>query len=303
MGQSGQRVFLGKVFFRGKIILKTGMHIGGSQESMQIGGVDSPIIRDSGNNLPYIPGSSLKGKLRSTLEKFGKRIKEGKKEKLSSNRSIGTFRQKVFIHCCEDIQLALNCEVCRIFGATGDDREFQKGKKDRRGDKAGNLPALLMVRDSLLDDAFMHPSRLLTDVKTETGVDRSTMAANPRQVERLLPDTAFIFEMVYSVENITLAGKAKTDFSEANLKIDLDNILTCMEIIESEGIGGHTSRGYGKVNFVFTEFLGRSLDYFKGKTEKEKGKSDGGFSIQEAREKIDEIVKFLKEESGNAVSG
>ena len=303
MGQNGQRVFLGKVFFRGKIILKTGMHIGGSQESMQIGGVDSPIIRDSGNNLPYIPGSSLKGKLRSTLEKFGKRIKEGKEEKLSSNRSIGTFRQKVFIHCCEDIQLALNCEVCRIFGSSGDDREFQKGRKDRRSDKAGNFPALLMVRDSLLDDAFMHPSRLLTDVKTETGVDRSTMAANPRQVERLLPDTAFIFEMVYSVEHIVLAGKPKTVFPEATLKTDLDNILTSMEIIQNEGIGGHTSRGYGKVNFVFTEFLGRSLDYFKGKTEKEKGKSDGGFSIQEARGKIDEIVEFLKGESGNAVSG
>lgn len=302
MGQNGQRVFLGKVFFRGKIILKTGMHIGGSKESMQIGGVDLPVIRDSGNNLPYIPGSSLKGKLRSILEKFGKRTtKEGREEKLSSNRNIGgRFRNKVFIHCCDDISFALDCEVCRIFGSSGDDRGFQKGRKESN---AGNFPALLMVRDSLLDDAFMHPSRLLTEVKTETGVDRSTMAANPRQVERLLPDTAFIFEMVYSVENIALAGKPKTDFPEANLKTDLDNILTCMEIIESEGIGGHTSRGYGKVNFVFTEFLGRSLDYFKGKTEKEKGKSDGGFSIQEAREKIDEIVKFLKGESENAVSG
>ncbi len=300
MSKNGQRILLGKVLFRGKIVLKTGMHIGGSKESMQIGGIDLPIIKDSGNNLPYIPGSSLKGKLRSTLERFGKRMKDGKEEKLSFNRNIGTYRNKVFIHCCEDVNYALNCEVCRIFGSTGDDRAFPKGEK------AQNFPSLLMVRDCLLDSEFMQPSQVLTEEKTETGIDRASMAANPRQVERVLPGRAFIFEMVYSVENIALPGKSETKFSKANLKTDLDNILTCMEIVQSEGIGGYTSRGYGKVSFLFSEFSGRSLEYFKGNIKEFKGKFDingDGFSIQEARKETGNIENFLTGGSQDAPSG
>lgn len=76
-----------------------------------------------------------------------------------------------------------------------------------------------------------------------------------------------------------------------------------MEIVQSEGIGGYASRGYGKVHFTFTHFLGKSLQYFKGDTEKVRGKSGDGFSIQEARQEIDNIVSFLKEESQNALSG
>lgn len=299
MSKNGQRILLGKVLFKGKIILKTGMHIGGSQESMQIGGIDLPVIKDSGNDLPYIPGSSLKGKLRSTLERFGKRIKDGKEEKLSFNRNIGTYRNKVFIHCCEDVNYAINCEVCRIFGSTGDDKALSP-----RSGKAQNFPSLLMVRDCLLDDEFMQPSQVLTEEKTETGIDRASMAANPRRVERVLPGTAFTFEMVYSVENIALPGKSETNFSETKLKTDLDNILTCMEIVQSEGIGGFTSRGYGKVSFLFSEFSGRSLEYFKGDTNKLKGKINGdGFSIQDARKEIDAIVKFLTGGSQDAPSG
>lgn len=296
MGQGSYRLLIGKVFFRGNIILETGLHIGGSQESMQIGGLDLPVIKDSGNNLPYIPGSSLKGKLRSTLEKFGERLKDGKKEKLSSNRNIGTFRNKVFIHCCDDAEYALNCDVCRIFGSSGDDRQMRKGQKD----KAENLPSLLMVRDCLLDQSLIIPSSRFTEVKIETGIDRASMAANPRRVERVLPDNKFNFEMVYSVE--TLSNSIK-DFPGERLKNDLNNILTCMEVIKTEGLGGYTSRGYGKVQFSFTEFTGKSLAYFNGNDKKQAGKSDGEFTMAEARGQVAVIVDFLKEEAKSVVAG
>ena len=52
----------------GKIVVKTGLHIGGGDAAMEIGGMDNPIIRNPVNNEPYIPGSSLKGKMRSLLE-------------------------------------------------------------------------------------------------------------------------------------------------------------------------------------------------------------------------------------------
>lgn len=297
MGEKGRKILLGKVFFKGSIVLKTGLHIGGSQESMQIGGLDLPIIRDSGNNLPYIPGSSLKGKLRSTLEKFGERLKEGKKEKLSFNRNIGTFRNKLFIHCCEDIKYAMHCDVCRIFGSSGDDRAVPKGEK------AENLPSSLFVRDALLDESLIAVSSQYTETKVETGIDRANMAANPRRVERVLPNNKFNFEMIYAVEALAPREKDQLVFPEENLKNDLSNILTCLELIQSEGIGGYTSRGYGKVEFSFSDFSGKSLDHFKGKDDKQKGKWDGDFSIKEAREQIEPIIEFLKKEAKSVIAG
>jgi len=301
MGQNGRRVFLGKVIFEGRIILKTGLHIGGSKEAMQIGGLDLPVIKDSQNGLPYIPGSSLKGKMRSTLEKFGTRTIQKAPEKLTCNRNIGTGRNPLWIHCCDDVQHALNCEVCRIFGSSGDDRALGRGKR------AENFPSPLMVRDALLDESFIQPTRTLTEVKTETGVDRQNMSANPRQVERVLPGAIFAFDLVYSVEELE-TGNNPLPFPEARVKKDLENILTCLEIIQQEALGGYSSRGYGKVQFTFTKFLARTLDYYKGvggnDNENEKGKlAPDGFTVSEARQEIKNLVDFLKKEKGHALPG
>jgi len=297
MGMEGRRKMIGKVYIEGKITIDTGLHIGGSQESMQIGGVDSPFIKDSAKNLPYIPGSSLKGKLRATLEKFGKRNVNGRIEAVEFTRNIGGRKNPVFIHCCDHIVSAIDCDVCRIFGSSGEDSNMPKGQKGE------NFPALLMVRDCPLDLHSLESGDPLTETKTETGIDRVTMSANPRQVERVLPGNTFRFEMAYSVENISLGQKEPLEFSEQKLKKDLENILTCMAIVEDEGIGGYTSRGYGKVTFSLTAFLGRTLDFFRGKKGCVKGRElEEGFSIDEARKEIDGLVKFFAEESRNALS-
>lgn len=291
-----QKLLLGKVFFRGGIVLKTGLHIGGSNESMQIGGLDLPVIKDSSTNLPYIPGSSLKGKLRSTLERFGERKKDGKQEKLSFNRNIGTFRNKLFIHCCEDAGIAMHCDVCRLFGSSGDDKAMP------RDQKAENLPALLMVRDCLLDENLIGVSANFTEVKVETGLDRSTMAATPRRVERVMPENRFNFELVYTVEAVNSSAKGGSlVFREKELEADLNNILTCLELVQSEGLGGCVSRGYGKVIINFSEFSGKSLGYFKGDAEKLKGHLNGEIAITAAREQVPGIVKFFKQEADNAL--
>ena len=200
MGENGKKLLIGKVFLKGDILLKTGLHIGGSKESMQIGGVDLPVIRDSGSSLPYIQGSSLKGKLRSILEKFGKRTTNGKEETLSFNRNIGTRKDNIFIHCCDDARLAIQCEVCRIFGSSG-------GDMDERRTKGENMPAILFVRDSLLKEDSVSESTVLAEVKIENGIDRISAAANPRRVERVLPGAKFGFELVYDVEALSFTGR------------------------------------------------------------------------------------------------
>jgi len=56
-----------KIQLTGTITLKTGLHIGGSETSLQIGGIDNPVIKVGDSGIPYIPGSSLKGKLRDLI--------------------------------------------------------------------------------------------------------------------------------------------------------------------------------------------------------------------------------------------
>jgi CRISPR-associated protein Csm3 len=51
-----------------KIEVLTGLHIGIGSDKPEIGGIDNPVIKDPISKLPYIPGSSIKGKLRSLLE-------------------------------------------------------------------------------------------------------------------------------------------------------------------------------------------------------------------------------------------
>ncbi len=294
MSERGQRHLIGKIFIRGNIVLKTGLHIGGSQESMQIGGIDLPVLRDSGNNLPYIPGSSLKGKLRSTFEKFGYRTKDNKVETLTSNRNIGTLRNRVLVHCCDDVKYAIACDVCRVFGSSGYDIPIRDDRASRKDQKAENWPALLTVRDALIDTSLFGDNPQFTEVKVETGIDRISMSANPRRVERVLPENRFIFEMVYSVENVRITGKDNYSLDKQILKKDLNNLLTAMELIQNEGLGGYTSRGYGKIEFKLTNFVARSLAYFQGDTSKEYGTVDTNISISDARNKIDPIINFLK---------
>lgn len=286
----GKRVMIGKIILKGKIETVTGLHIGGTKEAMQVGEINS-VIRDSANNIPYIPGSALKGKLRSTLERFGMRKMSGKNVVIEQNRPIGTTKNPVAIHCCNTLSDALNCEVCRIFGSTAG-----------RGNKLENFPAPLYVRDCLIDEDEVDVDEI-SEIKMETGIDRKTMAANPRSVERILPGTPFNFEFVLHVDAISTGEENELFFSDSNLKCDLNNLFTSMSIVEDEGLGGLSSRGYGKVKFNFQIFAARPLAYFKGDKSKEQGKQDSkGFSIDEARKEIDAIVAFLNGEAKSVLA-
>ena len=84
----------GKIRISGNILVKTGMHIGGSGAFAAIGAVDSPIIRDARTNLPMIPGSSLKGKMRSLLAKeFNERVVEPNEDHERITRLFGSSKR------------------------------------------------------------------------------------------------------------------------------------------------------------------------------------------------------------------
>ena len=157
-----------KIFIRGKIEVVTGLHIGGSGTTLDIGGLGLGVIKDP-RGVPLIPGSSLKGKLRS----------------LAARKHNGA------VDVSQD-----SPEVVRIFGQGGD-------KKD------ANQPTRLQVSDGFLcQKDFEAVFQLLdgeiwTEVKTENSIDRKSGAArDPRQIERVPAGAKFSFELIYNVYSL-----------------------------------------------------------------------------------------------------
>lgn len=236
------RNLLGKVVISGTLECLTGLHIGASKENIEIGAIDSPVVRDPVTRQPYIPGSSLKGKMRALLEKaLG----------ITNRRDIGTRNNPVYVHVCDDAQKALTCNLCRIFGSTG-----------RDGGK--NFPARLIVRDLYLTkDSVERLSDIdtglqYTEWKFENAIDRVTSAANPRQIERVPKGAEFEFELIYNVED------------KNHIEEDLKNIRLALNLLQLDALGGHGSRGYGKVGIKFKEIKAMTVDNIKDKTDGKK---------------------------------
>ncbi|MEM4308539.1 MAG: type III-A CRISPR-associated RAMP protein Csm3 [Thermoplasmata archaeon] len=159
----------GRIKVNAVLTVETGLHIGGMKETYRIGDVDNPVIKikwkrnNEMKDLPYIPGSSLKGKIRSLVEE---------KEKNNGD----------FCKCG-------SCTICKLFGPgpTGE----AKGGKPR-----------LKVRDGFLceDQEAMLESVEFVEIKMENTIDRARgTAKNPRQTERVLPGTKFDVEFVISL--------------------------------------------------------------------------------------------------------
>jgi CRISPR-associated protein Csm3 len=205
---------LGKIILSGTLTCRTGLHIGGSDTELSIGGIDKTVVRDPLTQQPYIPGSSLKGKLRCLLERVTDK---------PFNRQGGT---EIYRHECTDP----DCEVCRLFGATrGQDA------------KASNLPSRLLVRDAFLTPRSVEELDRLetglpfTEWKSENGLDRITCAANPRQMERVPAGAVFGFDLVYTAEE------------PSHLEDDLARVMMLLRLLEDDALGGGGSRGNGSV--------------------------------------------------------
>lgn len=201
--------------------LVTGLHIGGSNTEMHIGGIDNAVIKHPYTLEPYIPGSSLKGRMRSLLEWRAGVVGEtgGKPVSASVLQQLnGTKREHALA-------------IARLFGLSG----------DANGEVASELgPTRLSFWDCNLTRDFLEarqPGELLTEAKSENAINRiSGVAENPRFTERVPAGATFSFRLTF---------KHLSD-SDAGL---LQDILAGLKLLELDGIGGSGSRGYGKIRF------------------------------------------------------
>lgn len=201
-----------------EIIIKTGFHIGVGNDKMQIGGVDSAVIKDLISQLPYIPGSSIKGKIRCLLE------------------TEGDFENGV-----------LNDSINRFFGTTSDyiSHKTSEIKKKITSGKEVNenfeSPTRLIFRDFFLNDEWKQKydkGIVSTEVKTEISIDRKKGSAKPgalRTIERVPPETVFTGNILIRYQ------------SDEELKDIEDFLKKGFELLNNDYLGGSGSRGYGAV--------------------------------------------------------
>jgi CRISPR-associated protein Csm3 len=215
---------LGRLIIRGHLRAETGLHIGGATASLAIGAVDNPIIRDPRTRLPYIPGSSLKGRMRSLAERH-----RGF-DPLNPNQTqqIGSIR----IHSCKNSNDYQACPVCPLFGVPGD--------------TAHSTPTRLTVRDLRLEPASLVDAQTdlyYAEIKWENAIDRVTSAALPRQIERVPAGAVFgPLELVLSFYQVGTALEREV----ARVR----DLILAMQLLEDDALGAYGSRGSGQVRFT-----------------------------------------------------
>lgn len=192
---------LAKIEITGKITLKTGMHIGASDAFAAIGAIDSPVARDPISGLPYIPGSSLKGKMRSLLAK--------------------AYNEKVRVATRDED----DDRIKRLFGCS-------------KNSEGNPQPSRLIFSDAILSNQNELESQGLsmpTEAKEENTINPLTAIANPRQIERVVRGAEFPISIIY---NMSEPETAEEDFQM---------LAEGFRLLQYDYIGGHGSRGYGRI--------------------------------------------------------
>lgn len=203
---------------KAQLVCVSGLHIGAGDTEMHIGGIDNTVIRNPLTNVPYIPGSSLKGKIRSLLEWRSGAVRE---KPLSWADYQNGERRDVL-------------SILQLFGVGG-------GNQLTNEEALVLGPSRLSFWDCELNEAWRKSiddaNLLTTEAKSENSINRiSGKAENPRYTERVIAGARFDFRLSMKVLERDEEGPLRT-------------ILSGLRLLEADSLGGSGSRGYGKVKF------------------------------------------------------
>jgi CRISPR-associated protein Csm3 len=205
------------------------LRIGAGRDTVEIGGIDNPVIKHPHNQHPYIPGSSLKGKLRSLLEWALNKIED-------EGAVWGSDRRRSY---------QPDDQVLRIFGTTSD--KWSAG------------PARIVVRDAVLDshwaESVLSQGLPLTEEKTEVTINRIQGKAadmGPRTMERVPSGARFRMEILFKEYSIDGDGGSCD-------RRCLERLIEALRLLEQDALGGSGSRGYGQVEVLDLKLDGADI--------------------------------------------
>jgi CRISPR-associated protein Csm3 len=281
-----------------KLRIITGLHIGGGDDTMQIGGIDSSVIKreifanpdgsicynpeyDENKNLknvkkitePYIPGSSLKGKIRSLLEIAFGLIKKQRELYENCNdekkkKKIGQVIDSEFYNDCDDELLKKKAKlIITLFGESAGNESVVKPQITRA-----------IFRDSFLTKEsrklYLDEKIKLSEEKAENTINRVNVKANPRFIERVPAGVEFDFEVVLREfkEDEIFIVKDNQDKKNSLLEETLE---LGMLLLQNDALGGGGSRGNGRIEF----------ERF----------AKNGINADNINEKIKEKIKFIED--------
>ena len=259
-------MFIKNYIINGEITCKTGLHIGGSLETIEIGGSDNPIIRDTVSNLPFIPGSSIKGKLRSLLELSDK----------DSSQSVIDNKGKVSTK-----------GIAAEFFGVANNNESSKDNNDNESSK-DKFHNKLIVRDAFPTEDTIKMWDKHSDIidgaelKYENSLNRITSKATPRNIERVPVNSKFKLEIVLSIYDETYT--TKSDYESLN------PLFKSMKLLQDDYLGGSGTRGFGKIEFENITIKERGLEYYTENNDTENNEKD---AIVEDMT-LDDAIKELK---------
>ena len=233
---------IGKLILEADLLCETGLHIGAGKGTLEIGGADNPVVKDAYGR-PYVPGSSIRGRLRSLLEQSSGMAVPAELVYLSKRKG-----QEVRIHGSD----RPDDEICLLFGRNA-------GRMERvAGDSfEGSLatPARLTVHDAPLDVESITAAMSdnldgeLTEMKSENAVDRITLQANARTLERVPAGAKFRVRFVLDV------------LCEEDKPL-LARVAEGLRLLEDDTLGGGGSRGSGRVRFANIKLAWRNREYY-----------------------------------------
>src|SRR5580700_7506027 len=233
---------IGKLILEGEMRCETGLHVGAGKGSLEIGGSDNPVVKDAFGR-PYVPGSSLRGKIRSLLEQTSGMAVPSELVYLSRRKG-----QEVRIHQSD----RPDDEICLLFGRNPGRMERVQGEAL---ESSSASPARLAVYDAPLDPESITAQMRenlddeITEVKSENAIDRITSQANPRTLERVPAGARFHVRMVLDVlceEDKALAAR----------------LIEGLRLLEDAALGGGGSRGSGRVRFANLKLVWRNRAFY-----------------------------------------
>lgn len=214
---------------KGRIILKSGLHIGAGDTEMHIGGTDNPVLKHPITQDPYIPGSSLKGKVRSLLEM------ESGLMGMTDGKPLQA--KDLNRHGLTEAKKEKCLKILKIFGSSGSDAEAIA---------ENNIgPTRVSFSDCSLNDEWRKKAAdyrwNLFEVKSENSINRIMgTARDPRFVERVVAGAEFNFSV-----SLKLLGDDEKDL--------FNYLLGGLKLLEMDALGGSGSRGYGRIEFQFDD--------------------------------------------------